>query len=264
MPSVDLGLVVGADGLPGTPGTPGAQGAQGKGFNPRGSWVAGTSYVNSVNVIDVVLYDASAYYCKQSHSRTVTPDNDPDYWGLLVQGGVSGEVFFGIGVTGTSTTPAVFIYSGVTYATVGDVYWNVSNGVDRGNMYKCETAGDATTAEWAYVGNISTVVTALDGSTTSINYELEANAEKTFSASGITSIALTIPSSSYQGFISEVDFLSGASAPTLTITNNSGKPLKYTQRGQTLDSYSPKANTEVNLLFRDNGASILCAILELE
>ena len=254
---------MGADGAQGAQGIQGEKGDRGKGFVPRGTWIPNTSYINSNDTIDVVKYNADAYYCKISHSRNLPPDIDTQYWGVLVEGGVSGEIFFGDGVTGTSETPLIFPNSGVADASIGDVYWNMSNGVDRGNMYNCTVAGNANVAKWAFAGNISTVETKLDDTTTAINYTIEANTEKTFNASGIASVALTIPASSYQGFISEVDLFIGNVAPTFSITNNSGKPLKLMRYGIVFDEYAFSANTEVNLLFRDNGVSIVCAILEL-
>ena len=244
-------------------GDNGTDGQDGKGFNPRGVWQPNTTYFNDSEKIDVVQYDADAYYCKITHTGGSDPAHDSIYWGLLVEGGVSGEFYFGEGITGTNTTARVFPNSGVYNASVGDVYWNMSNGIDRGNLYKCEVAGGASTAMWAYAGNISTVETVYDDTTTAINYTIEANTEKTFNASGIASVTLTVPSTTYQGFIAEVDFVVGNSAPTLQFVNNSGKPLKLMRYGILFDSYTLSPNTEVNLLFRDNGATILCAILEL-
>lgn len=64
--------------------------------------------------------------------------------------GASSEWFTGTGITGTSTTATVFSGSGVSSATVGDMYLNTSNM----NVYRCSTAGAASAAKWAYVCNI--------------------------------------------------------------------------------------------------------------
>ncbi len=64
--------------------------------------------------------------------------------------GASSEWFVGTGVTGTSTTATVFSSSGVSSATVGDMYLNTSTY----NVYRCETAGAASAAKWKYVCNI--------------------------------------------------------------------------------------------------------------
>lgn len=56
----------------------------------------------------------------------------------------------GTKITGTATTGTIFSGSGVSSALVNDMYLNTSTG----NVYKCTTAGAATVAKWAYVGNI--------------------------------------------------------------------------------------------------------------
>lgn len=248
-------------------GDNGTDGQDGKGFNPRGVWQPNTTYYNDSEKIDVVKYGADSYYCKITHTGGSDPEHDSIYWGLLVEGGVAGEFYFGTGITGKSTTPLVFAGSGVEYACVGDIYWNMSNGESRGNIYKCKVEGDVSTAQWAFVGNISTTVGEYDNISTQIDYSIEPNTEKTFNASNITNITIRVPNTTYQGFISEVDVFIGSSVPTISFVNSGSKPLKFVNKGEVLQSNytipQTLANGEVNLLFRDNGASILCAILEL-
>ena len=55
--------------------------------------------------------------------------------------------YSGVGITGTSTTAAVFSTSGVSSALVGDMYLNTTFQ----NVYRCTTAGNASTAKWVYV-----------------------------------------------------------------------------------------------------------------
>ena len=73
-----------------------------------------------------------------------------------VLGRVRGSMWYsGDGITGTSTTPAVFAGSGVEKAYVNDLYLNThATSQDRGNVYACVTKGDALTAEWVYAGSI--------------------------------------------------------------------------------------------------------------
>ena len=52
----------------------------------------------------------------------------------------------GTKITGTSTTAKVFEKSGVTNATVNQIYFNT----EKGHVYKCTTAGNASTAKWQY------------------------------------------------------------------------------------------------------------------
>ena len=57
----------------------------------------------------------------------------------------------GTAITGTSTTGAIFSGTGITDALVNDQYLNS----ETGNIYKCTKAGNASTATWAWVGNIN-------------------------------------------------------------------------------------------------------------
>ena len=58
--------------------------------------------------------------------------------------------YSGTGITGTSTTGTVFSGSGVASAKINDLYLNTSTGA----VYKCTTAGAASTAKWAYLCSI--------------------------------------------------------------------------------------------------------------
>lgn len=65
--------------------------------------------------------------------------------------GTRGSLWYtGTGITGTSTTATTFTSSGVTDALVGDLYLNTS----LNNVYRCTTAGNASTAKWVYQTNI--------------------------------------------------------------------------------------------------------------
>ena len=64
--------------------------------------------------------------------------------------GASSEWYTGTGITGTSTTETIFSNSGVSAATVGDMYLNTSTW----NVYRCTTAGAASAAKWVYACNI--------------------------------------------------------------------------------------------------------------
>ena len=66
------------------------------------------------------------------------------------QGEDGSQWYWGTAITGTSTSGAVFSSSGITNARVNDKYYNTSTG----NIYTCTTAGAASVARWAYIGNI--------------------------------------------------------------------------------------------------------------
>ena len=64
--------------------------------------------------------------------------------------GTRGSIInYGTAITGTATAGAVFSGSGIASALVNDLYINTSTW----NVYKCTTAGAASAAKWAYVGN---------------------------------------------------------------------------------------------------------------
>ena len=66
--------------------------------------------------------------------------------------GTRGALWYsGTAITGTSTTATAFSSSGISSAIVGDMYLNTSTG----NTYRCTTGGDAATAKWVYVDNLT-------------------------------------------------------------------------------------------------------------
>ena len=69
--------------------------------------------------------------------------------------GEPGSMWYqGDAITGTSTSGTVFSGSGIASAEVNDMYLNTGSGADRGNVYVCTLAGNASTAQWAYKQNI--------------------------------------------------------------------------------------------------------------
>lgn len=65
--------------------------------------------------------------------------------------GPQGTIWYqGTAITGTSTTAAVFADSGIEEARVYDKYFNTSTN----DVYTCIVAGDASTAKWAWIGNL--------------------------------------------------------------------------------------------------------------
>lgn len=69
--------------------------------------------------------------------------------------GEPGSMWYqGDAITGISTSGAVFSGSGIANAEVNDTYLNTGSGADKGNVYVCVLAGNASTAQWAYKQNI--------------------------------------------------------------------------------------------------------------
>lgn len=86
MARILIGNVKGRPGRDGTPGRKGDTGDRGTSFVTRGTWVANTQYLKTAQVIDVVYYKGSSYYCKQTNYRSTPPDQDTAYWGLICGG----------------------------------------------------------------------------------------------------------------------------------------------------------------------------------
>ena len=86
MAMILLGNVKGNPGRDGTPGPKGITGDHGTSFVVKGQWSANTNYLNTDQVIDVVLYRGSAYYCKQSNYGSTPPKDDTTNWGLFCSG----------------------------------------------------------------------------------------------------------------------------------------------------------------------------------
>lgn len=69
--------------------------------------------------------------------------------------GEPGSMWYqGDAITGTSTSGTVFSGSGIENAEINDMYLNTGSGADRGNVYVCTVAGNASTAQWSYKQNI--------------------------------------------------------------------------------------------------------------
>lgn len=173
-------------------------------------------------------------------------------------------VYFGANITGTNTTAHVVSGSGITYANAGDVYVNNSTTEDKGRVYTCVLAGVPAVAKWAYVGTFDSITCDIDSVTTAVVANVEPYKQQTFNAASISSVTLNIPNTLFQGYIAEIDFVSGTTAPVLSIVNNSGVSIVYILRGYTSNTYTPSANKEVNMLFRYNGESLLCVVVEID
>lgn len=86
--------------------------------------------------------------------------------------GTGNNWYVGNAIDGTSTTPTVYA-TGILEALVGDMYLNSNVMVDTylGNVYRCVTAGDQTTAEWIYVCSIRGASGAGTGDMTKAQYD---------------------------------------------------------------------------------------------
>lgn len=176
----------------------------------------------------------------------------------------AGTWYFGSSISGdgSAVTNTIIPTSGISNAIVGDAYMNVSDTSSRGNIYTCVVAGDANTAQWSYVGNVTCVKSEYNDSDSTVSYTLQNYTQYTFSGA-VSSMSITIPDTSYQGFSSEVDFVTSSTGCSFNITNNSSKQFNMLYKGWPIDNYTPAAGKEVRMLFNDNGHSILCVIVEI-
>ena len=80
-------------------------------------------------------------------------------------GTAGSHIYTGIAITGTNTTPTAY-NTNITYANVDDLYISTAAGsVD--NLYKCTTAGNDSTALWAYMNSIKGGGAQIDDTVTS-------------------------------------------------------------------------------------------------
>jgi len=105
---------------------------------------------------------------------------------------------------------------------------------------------------------------AQDSSDTTIDYTMADNKTKSFSAAGIATVKLTIPSGVTIGYMAMVCIKHGSTAPTYTFVNNSGKTVRFVQFGAIIDQYVPTPNSLVRFLPACvDGANIEILIVEL-
>jgi len=112
-----------------------------------------------------------------------------------------------------------------------------------------------------FIGNY--VEIAEDETSTLISYTIVDNADKTFIANSISSLAITIPAQMYHGFYSGVNMKTSSIPTALTFINNSDYTLKLLQFGVNVENYTPMTNKAVNLAFFCDGIYIYCYINEV-
>lgn len=102
-----------------------------------------------------------------------------------------------------------------------------------------------------------------DTTTTNITHNVVDNSDKTYKASGITRVAVVIPSTMYHGFYAGVNFKNGATVPQVTFTNNSSLPLKIMQFGVAVASYTPAPNSTTTMSIFCDGINVYCYLNEV-
>lgn len=182
--------------------------------------------------------------------------------------GTSSQWYTGTKITGTSTTATVFSDSGISSAKVGDMYLNTSTM----NTYRCTTAGAASAAKWAYVGNIKGATGDVgEGAVWYTGDKITGTSTTAtiFSNSGITNAKVgdmylnTTTNNTYrctvEGAASAAKWVyvnnikglkgdtgdKGEDAITMSVTSSNGTIFKNTSISTTLTAHVYKAGTEL-------------------
>ena len=193
--------------------------------------------------------------------------------------GTRGALWYsGTAITGTSTTANTFSGSGISSAIVGDMYLNT----DTGNTYRCTTAGNASTAKWVYVDNLtgpqgSTGETGASGTAGGRWYAGTgitgtSSTATVFSGSGVSSAVVgdmylnTSTSNTYRCtvagnastakwvYVNNVKGQTGDNPYTLSITSDNGTVLKNNTGQTTLTAHVYQAGAELGTM--PSGCSI--------
>ena len=174
----------GSKGSTGSTGPKGDTGATGVGIKSVSQTTTSTAD-GGTNVITVTLTDntTSTFNVKNGSKGSTGATGPTGATGATGPAGATGATgtrgslwYSGTAVTGTSTTGTVFSGTGISSALVDDYYLNTSTSY----VYKCTTAGNASTAKWAYVGSIK-------GATGAAGTNATTTATATTSANGLMS-----------------------------------------------------------------------------
>lgn len=113
---------------------------------------------------------------------------------------------------------------------------------------------------------VGSCLTVEDDTATAIEYMLVDNTDKTFKATGITSIKLVVPDTVKHGFYCGVNVRTGdADCMVQTAINNSDYPLKYMVRGYETTHFTKLAKNSVTIMsFFCDGINLYCYITEAE
>ena len=181
----------------------------------------------------------------------------------LVIGKVRGNMWYvGDGVTGSSTTAAVFPESGVTKAYVGDLYLHLEpNDDDNGHVYQCTLKGNASTAKWVYVGNIIGPMPDLCDELTSTSTTMAATANAVRKLKNLIDTAGIYPKEISFNY-TETDYSMSLTieniSTTITITDSDGNEgtHSYTKAGNT-DDVTVNINIGQDIGYVSEGAVVV-------
>ena len=135
--------------------------------------------------------------------------------------------------------------------------------VDSGT-YKRNCIYKFTGTAWELLLDASLVV-GDDDAATSIAITAVGNEDKSYSAENISSVTVTIPSTFKHGDSFGLNFKTGNTAPTMSVINHTSPRIdfKYIVYGSASNSYTPKANGNISMVFINNGLNVLCYVNEV-
>lgn len=117
---------------------------------------------------------------------------------------------------------------------------------------------------WQIMANDGETICVADGDVTSINYTLEDNVDKSYTADGITQVKITVPAKTVHGFISGVNIKVGEKNIPLEIINNSAYAIKYVRNGYGTDGITDlTANKNSLFTFFCDGINVYCVLAEV-
>lgn len=159
-----------------------------------------------------------------------------------------------------ATNPPIFEWAAIGSASVAQAT-NDTLGIVKGGEKIRVLPDGSLDADAESLGAATATQFAMDSTAKNITHLMVHNLEKTFSANGITAVSISFDNTVEQGFISGINFVSGATPPTVSFTNGSGYPFRSIPEENRL-TFTPSANTTVNIVAYCDGINLYCYIAE--
>lgn len=168
--------------------------------------------------------------------------------------------FTGTAITTTGSNIEIVSSTVGSNVSLNSLYLNT----DTSYVYRCVSiSGD--NSYWDFeLGLSGEMVVYEDETTTSVNYTLVDNEDKTFSDDAITDVTIIIPDTVAHGFYGGVNIaVPAGGVGAITFTNNSSFTLKLVKYGVVISNYTPTVSKTVGLAFYCDGININCYITEV-
>lgn len=115
-------------------------------------------------------------------------------------------------------------------------------------------------------GEVGDAECTTDASTGVVTYTVEQETDKTFTSDQITTFNLIIPAAMFHGFYAGVNFRTGVTPPTFTVTGETGLayPIKKLKRsGVQVQDYQLTANSNELVVIMCDGLNVYCNLMEV-